>query len=63
MAKLDWESIESNMGEFYRCKVIGGWLIMSQNDVTHDTRQQGLQSGWDWRNSVTFVPDALGLWE
>ena len=58
--KIEWQQIESNNGHYmYRAKVIGGWLVLVCNDVlTSDFR-----SGYEWRESVTFVPDPNHEWK
>lgn len=61
LVKLNWEEIDSDRGSLYRARVMGGWLVMAENDVVHHT-DNGFENGWDWRNSVTFVPDPIGLW-
>lgn len=47
-----------------RAKVPGGWLVREVMDVLHDDPNRGnLQSGWEWRSSLTFIPDPEYLWE
>lgn len=60
MAKpiLEWEDID----DFHqRAKVPGGWLVKVHESVFHLTdMQQG--EGWDWRVSMTFLPDPTHSW-
>lgn len=59
--KVEWEEIEqgSYSGYLYRAKVFGGWLVRACDDVVHDKSDvgHGMDSGWDYRNSITFIPD------
>lgn len=66
MPQLTFEPLESNQGNFFRAKVPGGWLIMSEQDVMHNEPnygRDGFRSGFDWRTSVTFVPDPTHEWK
>ena len=57
--KLEFEVIDDH---HQRAKVIGGWLVKAYEDVTHVLPGQGLQSGWDWRVAMAFVPDPNHEW-
>ena len=57
---MEWEDIEP--GRLERAKVPGGWLVRAFEDVSHETNN-GLQSGWDWRVAICFVPDPAYIWE
>ena len=66
--KLEWESIESSRSNnIYKAKVFGGWLVMSVDDVRSPVNigydQPDYQYGYEWRNSLTFVPDINGEWK
>jgi len=56
----NWESLDS-----YTCrlKVFGGWIVKVLEDVVHDTTNQGLVDGWDFRVSTCYVPDAKHEWK
>ena len=57
---LIWEDIDN----FHRrAKIPGGWLIKAFEDVFHEASYNGLQSGWDWRVAMCFVPDPNYEWE
>lgn len=60
MNKLEWESIDNY---HLRAKVFGGWLVKAMEDVIHNTDQQGMRSGWDFRVAMCFVPDPEYKWE
>ena len=56
---MEWEEIDSY---HRRAKVHGGWLVKAYEDVFHlADLQKG--DGWDWRVSMTFVPDPDHKWE
>ena len=64
---LDFEPIESNQKHglfFNRAKVPGGWIVLAVTDVLTHLPEQSLymQSGYEWRNLMTFVPDPKHLW-
>ena len=60
---LDFKKIPSNLGTtLWRAEIPGGWLMMACDDVVHVTEQQGMQSGYDYRSSLTFVSDPEHLW-
>lgn len=56
---MNWEQIDAY---HERAKVFGGWLVKAFSDVTHYLPDQGLQSGWDYRVAMTFVPDVNHEW-
>jgi len=47
-----------------RAKVFGGWIVLTSEEVHHmpSERTRG-GSGWDWRISTCFVPDAKHEWK
>lgn len=69
MSNLEWEDIPNlNYATWYRrAKVYGGWLVEATTDVTHDMNYEGgkggMDSGYDWRIALTFVPDQLHQWK
>jgi hypothetical protein len=61
--RLEWEQIDSSLsGYIWRVKVVGGWLVMSVDDVLKETDKSRFHEGIEWRSSITFVPDPLGQW-
>lgn len=63
MKSIKWEKIESDLtGCMYRTKTPTGWLIYEQHDVLHTRGDDALQSGYEWRSAMTFVPDPEHLW-
>lgn len=56
---MEWEQIDAY---HQRAAVFGGWLIKAFENVNHYIPEQGLNSGWDFRVSMTFVPDAAHEW-
>lgn len=66
--KLEWESIEHNHGNYLvRAKVFGGWLVMSTDDVQTQVyggyNTPSNEQGYEWRTSITFVPDVKHEWK
>lgn len=59
MTRLDFEDIGSNYGDVSRAKVPGGWLVLMSYDVHHTDGG----TGWDWRPTLTFIPDPNHEWE
>lgn len=65
--KLEWEQIEHNHGNYLtRAKVFGGWLVMSTDEV-QTPMDEGYdkpvnRQGYEWRTSITFVPDLKHEW-
>lgn len=56
---MKWEEID----EYHqRAKVFGGWIVKAYQNVVHN-RDGLMQSGWDWRASITFVPDPKHEWK
>jgi hypothetical protein len=68
MNELKWEEINHNNGFFLkRTRVFGGWLVAAVSDVishvnTGYTKPDYLQ-GYEWRTSITFVPDPNHEWK
>lgn len=59
-----WEEIEqSTGGSMYRTKVPTGWLIKEVQEVMHNFPDRGLDNGYDWTSTLTFVPDPTHSWE
>lgn len=57
---MEWEQIDN----FHqRAKVHGGWLVKAYECVVHFTVQQGLVDNYDFRVSMTFVPDVSHMWK
>ena len=55
MPKFEWEQIDDRT---QRAKVFGGWIVKHQEDVFVSLHEdQRLQSGYEWRVSICFVPD------
>jgi len=52
----DWEEIGPCL---HRLPVCGGWLVKYTEEVFQEARANW---GWDWRTSITFVPDANHGW-
>lgn len=61
--KMVWEKIESDTsGTMYRSRTPTGWLVYEINNVLHTAHDVPLQSGYEWRSAMTFVPDPEGVW-
>jgi len=64
--KLEWEQIEHNHGnQITRAKVFGGWLVMLTDEVqtlTNDGYGFSHSEGYEWRTSITFIPDINHEW-
>lgn len=64
---LKWETIEHDHGNHLtRAKVFGGWLVMSTDDVMtsmYDGYGSSNSEGYEWRTSLTFVPDLKYEWK
>lgn len=57
---MNWEQIDDY---HKRAKVHGGWLVKTYEEVMHnDTEMQRMNSGYDWRVSMCFVPDINHEW-
>lgn len=66
--KLEWERIDdSTSAGVYRAKVFGGWLIMATDDVITPVNtgysMPEYHQGYEWRTSITFVPDLKHEWK
>ena len=64
-----WENIENDhTGYLYRAKVPGGWLVKVVEDVISQQPsgmihpQINYQIGYEWRTSITFMPDPDHEW-
>lgn len=69
MAKeLKWEEIKHDRG-FYltRTPIFGGWLVQMISDVMTPVNKgfdrDVIESGVEWRSSITFVPDCDHQWD
>ena len=69
---LNWEEISnSSCTDVFRAPVFGGWLVMSvDNTQTQFPEQWGPSlvsfrndTGYEWKSSVTFIPDAKHEWD
>lgn len=57
---LKWEYLEDNL---YRMKIPGGWLVKYSSDVLSRMWENSApQQGYEWRDSITFVPDPNHEW-
>lgn len=64
---LNWEEIKHDRG-FYmnRAKIFGGWLVSAISDVSSVLPNgDGImtQQGYEYRTSITFVPDPNNEWK
>lgn len=58
---IEWEEIKQNHALFlYRAKIFGGWLVRTTDDVISNT--ENMTQGYEWRSSITFVPDLNHDW-
>ena len=57
-----WEGIDTDQGTLWRLKVEGGWLVKVDYEVIQHFPDGRFESGWDWRPSLTFVPDPTHKW-
>lgn len=63
--KIEWEYIEEANGIAHteRAKVHGGWLVKRTLDVLVSLHEeQTKQEGYEWRESLCFVPDPNHEW-
>lgn len=60
---MKWEVFDKDMSSLVRTRVPWGWLVMNTDDVVHDTPHNGMQSGWDFRTSLTFIFDPFHRWK
>lgn len=56
---LEWEQIDSY---HQRSKTYGGWLFKTFEEVSHFSNDVQNQQGYDYRISVTFIPDPNHEW-
>lgn len=57
---MNWEQIDN----FHqRAKVFGGWLVKSYLDVYDWNDERGYERGYNWRESMAFVPDPKHEWK
>jgi len=67
MKKLEWEEVPHNHGGYMtRVSIPGGWLVRYTEDVrspvfTGYEAPEYIQ-GYEWRTSITFVPDVNHEW-
>lgn len=60
---MEFELIEHDLADtIRRTRIPWGWLVMTTSEVVHDIHG-GLNSGWDWRSSMTFVFDPFHWWK
>lgn len=61
--KINWEEITTEHGDYlYRAKIFGGWLVKITCDVVTQNEYILNQTGFEWRSSITFIPDANHEW-
>lgn len=61
--RLEWEDLEQDTaGHIQRAAIPGGWLVRQVDDVCSDYTGKGTESGYEWRTSMTFVPDPDHVW-
>ncbi len=64
--RVTWEQIKSDHGHtVFRAKIFGGWLVLVSNEVSTqvpDGDSFRNEQQWEWRESVTFVPDPKHEW-
>lgn len=69
--KLEWEPIDQeHAGTMFRARVPGGWLVKEVQDKAlaypeefkENVNGWRYETGYEWRSSVTFVPDAEHEW-
>ena len=59
--KFEFKQIDDN---HQRAKVPGGWLVKAFEVVCHfDTHISPITDNYDWRVTMTFVPDPKHEWE
>jgi len=68
MAELKWENIKHDHGfSLRRAKIFGGWLVASIDEVRSPINtgynQPDYTEGYEWRTSLTFVPDPNHEWK
>jgi len=59
--KLEWEQIDDY---HQRARVPGGWLVKAYEEVVHNMMEsgRGMESGYDIRVAMCFVPDSCHQW-
>ncbi len=67
MAKIEFERVESNLaGYVWRAQVPGGWLVRVVSDVrspvNYGEGEPRFEEGYEWRDSVCFMPDPKHEW-
>lgn len=65
---MRWEKVETNHAQsLYRSPVFGGWLVMSVDDVRSPVytgyNQPEYHEGYEWKSSISFVPDPNHEWD
>ncbi len=67
MAGLKWETVDSTTETISRAKIFGGWLVSAVNDVrspvNNGYNQPDYPTGYEWRTSITFIPDPNHEWK
>lgn len=59
---LKWEKVEDGIA---RTRTPTGWLVREVSEVCNDLSENGLgrlETGYEWRTTLTFVPDPDGIW-
>lgn len=58
---LVWEKIDDGM---HRSRTPTGWLVREILECAHigHDKNEYITTGYDWRTTMTFVPDPDGLW-
>lgn len=65
---LKWEPIISDNQSVFisRAKILSGWLVTATTDVRSAVNtgynQPDYTTGYEWRASITFVPDPKHEW-
>lgn len=61
-----WERIRHNRGNYIdRTPIFGGWLVMTTDDVmafAGELDDRTFITGYQYRTSISFVPDPQHLW-
>ena len=66
---LTWEEIKQDDQAIYmkRMKIVGGWIVQATMDALtpqyHGYNIPVQESGYQWRTSITFVPDPNHEWK
>lgn len=56
---MKWEQIDDY---HMRTRVVGGWLVKAYEDIHEKVNDMPMSSGYNWRVSMCFVPDANYEW-